>query len=81
MDWGGPSANGRAGLHNATPDQSLHRPGIMRGIPPLDITTEKSLLRIEAAADCILAETGIIYCDDPATLALRQAAGSGSAAR
>lgn len=53
----------------------------MRGIPPLDITTEKGLLRIEATADRILAETGIIYCDDPATLALRQAAGCGSAAR
>ena len=33
------------------------------------------MLRIEATADRILAETGIIVCDDPATLSLSQAAG------
>lgn len=41
---------------------------IERGIPPYDIMSEENLIRIEAAADRILAETGIEFRDDPQTL-------------
>jgi len=49
---------------------------IRRGLPPFDILSEEGLLRIEAAADRILAETGIEFRDDPATLALWRCAGA-----
>lgn len=38
---------------------------IVRGIPTYDIMGEENLARIEAAADRILAETGIEFRDDP----------------
>jgi len=44
------------------------RPYIMRNIPPYDVLSEENLLRIEAAADRILAETGIEFRDDPVAL-------------
>lgn len=41
---------------------------IVRGIPPYDIMSEENLIRIEAAAEHILAEIGIEFRDDPQTL-------------
>ena len=71
-------AGGRHGRgeRDAQPDSGLHRPYILRGIPPYDIASEDGLLRIEAAADRILAETGILFRDDPAALALWKKAGA-----
>ena len=56
--------------------QGLHRPYIVRNIPTYDILGEESLLRIEATADRILAEVGIEFRDDPATLELWRKAGA-----
>jgi trimethylamine--corrinoid protein Co-methyltransferase len=47
---------------------SVGRPYITRNIPTYDILSEENLLRIEAAADRILAETGIEFRDDPQAL-------------
>lgn len=55
------------------------RPGvpyITRGIPPYEVLSEENLLRIEAAADRVLAETGIEFRDDPAALDLWRRAGA-----
>ena len=49
------------------------RPYIVRGIPTYDILGEENLRRIEAAADRILAETGIEFRDDPQALDLWRA--------
>ncbi len=46
----------------------LHRPYITRNIPTYDILSEENLVRIEAAADRILAEVGIEFRDDPVVL-------------
>lgn len=46
----------------------LGRPYILRNIPTYDVLSEENLLRIEAAADRILAETGIEFRDDPMAL-------------
>ena len=46
----------------------IARPFIARNIPTYDILSEENLLRIEAAADRILAETGIEFRDDPVAL-------------
>lgn len=46
----------------------LGRPFILRNIPTYDILSEENLIRIERAADRILAETGIEFRDDPAAL-------------
>jgi trimethylamine--corrinoid protein Co-methyltransferase len=51
-------------------------PYIRRGIPPYDILGEEALVRIEAAADRILAETGIDFRDDPPALDLWRRAGA-----
>jgi len=63
------SRSGRAArrAERAAPQQ-LHAPYIVRGIPTYDILGEESLLRIEAAADRILAEIGIDFRDDPGAL-------------
>ena len=58
----------------ATP--SLARPYIQRAIPPYDIVGEEGLAKIEAAADRILAETGIEFRDDPVALAHWRRAGA-----
>ncbi|XBQ03089.1 MAG: trimethylamine methyltransferase family protein [Stappia sp.] len=50
---------------------------ITRQIPPYDILDEERLLRIEAAADRILAEIGVEIRGDDAALALFRAAGAG----
>ncbi|PKP74520.1 MAG: trimethylamine methyltransferase [Alphaproteobacteria bacterium HGW-Alphaproteobacteria-6] len=44
------------------------RPYIVRNIPTYDILSEENLVRIEAAADRILAETGIEFRDDEVAL-------------
>ncbi|OYU19431.1 MAG: trimethylamine methyltransferase [Rhodobacteraceae bacterium PARR1] len=49
---------------------------IVRGIPTYDVMGEESLQKIEAAADRILAETGIEFRDDPEALTLWRAAGA-----
>ncbi len=44
------------------------RPYILRNIPTYDVLSEENLLKIEAAADRVLAETGIEFRDDPVAL-------------
>lgn len=44
------------------------RPYISRNIPTYDVLSEENLIRIEAAADRILAETGMEFRDDPVVL-------------
>ncbi|MGB4827002.1 MAG: trimethylamine methyltransferase family protein [Paracoccaceae bacterium] len=46
----------------------MGRPFIVRNIPPYDVLSEENLLRIERAADRVLAETGIEFRDDPVAL-------------
>ena len=46
----------------------LSRPYITRNIPTYDIMGEENLQKIEAAADRILAETGILFRDDPVVI-------------
>ncbi len=66
----GPTRSGRAArlTKHAAPAHDLGRPFILRNLPPYDILSDDNLVRIEAAADRILAETGIEFRDDPATL-------------
>lgn len=52
------------------------RPYIVRNIPTYDVLGEENLLRIEAAADRILAETGIEFRDDPVALGHWRRAGA-----
>jgi trimethylamine--corrinoid protein Co-methyltransferase len=52
----------------ATRGGGMGRPYIIRNIPTYDIMSEENLLRIEAAADRILAETGIEFRDDPVSI-------------
>lgn len=44
------------------------RPYIIRNVPTYDVLGEENLIRIERAADRILAETGIEFRDDPVAL-------------
>ena len=46
----------------------MGRPYILRNIPAYDVISEENLLKIEAAADRILAETGIEFRDDAIAL-------------
>jgi trimethylamine--corrinoid protein Co-methyltransferase len=55
---------------------AVGRPYILRGIPPYDVLSEEGLGRIEATAERILAEVGIEFRDDPATLAHWRRAGA-----
>ncbi|MGB8813884.1 MAG: trimethylamine methyltransferase family protein, partial [Paracoccaceae bacterium] len=52
------------------------RPYIMRNIPTYDILSEENLLKVEHAADRILAETGIEFRDDPVAIELWRKAGA-----
>ena len=54
----------------------MGRPYIVRNIPTYDVLSEENLLRIEAAADRVLAETGIEFRDDPVALDLWRGAGA-----
>ena len=56
--------------------EGLGRPYIVRNIPTYDILSEENLVRIERAADQILAEVGIEFRDDPAALELWRRAGA-----
>lgn len=72
---------GRAGRQARQAERAMKgggmgRPYIQRNIPPYEILSEENLLRIEAAADRILAETGIEFRDDPVPLDLWRAAGA-----
>jgi trimethylamine--corrinoid protein Co-methyltransferase len=67
------SDNRRSGRQARAAERSrkgtgIGRPYIVRNIPTYDILSEENLLRIEAAADRILAETGIEFRDDPVAL-------------
>ena len=46
----------------------IGRPYIVRNIPPYDVLGEENLVRIETAADRILAEVGLQFRDDPVAL-------------
>ena len=46
----------------------MGRPYIVRNIPTYDVLSEENLLKVEHAADRILAETGIEFRDDPVAL-------------
>ncbi len=52
----------------ATKGGGMGRPYILRNIPTYDVLSEENLQRIEAAADRVLAETGIEFRDDPVAL-------------
>lgn len=56
--------------------QGVGRPWIVRNIPTYDVLSEENLLRIEHAADRILAEVGIEFRDDPEALELWRRAGA-----
>ncbi|MDA0722115.1 trimethylamine methyltransferase family protein [Yoonia sp.] len=52
------------------------RPYIVRNIPTYDVLSEENLIRVERAADRILAETGIEFRDDPEVLEMWRKAGA-----
>ena len=56
-------------------NQHLHVPYIVRNIPPYDLLDEENLVKIETAADTILAEIGIEFRDDEETVRLFKKAG------
>ena len=60
----------------AGPQAGPRVPYIVRGIPTYDVLGEENLQKIEAAADRILAETGIDFRDDPEALELWRRAGA-----
>jgi trimethylamine--corrinoid protein Co-methyltransferase len=70
--------SGRAArqIERSGPRAGLGVPYIVRGIPTYDVMSEENLARIEAAADRILAETGILFRDDPQALDLWRNAGA-----
>lgn len=70
------AGRGARTAERAAPKGGPGVPYIVRGIPPYDILDEERLIRIEAAADRILAETGIDFRDDPVALDLWRAAGA-----
>ncbi len=70
------SGRGARAAERAGPRGGPGVPYIVRGLPPYDILSEESLVRIEAAADRILAETGIDFRDDAQALALWRRAGA-----
>lgn len=62
---GGRNARRELRAHGAA---GVGRPYIVRNIPPYDVLSEESLVRIEQTADRILAEIGIEFRDDPVAL-------------
>ena len=71
---GGRDGRRSSSLDAAPPHLSV--PFIIRNIPTYDILGEENLLKIEAAADRILAEVGIEFRDDPVALQLWKSAGA-----
>ena len=65
-----PTRSGRQArqAERSTRGGGIGRPYIIRNIPSYDVLSEENLIRIEAAADRILAETGIEFRDDPVAL-------------
>jgi len=61
---------------DSTPNRHLMAPYIKRHIPAYDLLGEENLLKIERAADTILAEIGIEFRDDPETVRLFRQAGA-----
>ncbi len=61
---------------DATPNRQLMVPYITRHIPAYDLLDDENLLKIEQAADTILAEIGIEFRDDPDTVRLFRQAGA-----
>ena len=80
MSLAEPTPRARSGRAARRADRSAPQvaraPYIVRGIPTYDILSEEALLRIEHAADRILAETGIDFRDDDEALALWRKAGA-----
>ena len=73
MDTDTPTRPHRAGRAARAEERSHRsagpgRPYILRNIPTYDILSDENLTRIEAAADRILAETGIEFRGDPVAL-------------
>ena len=66
----------RPARREASAAPHLKVPFIRRNIPTYDILSEENLQRIEKTADRILAEIGIEFRDDPATLDLWRGAGA-----
>ncbi len=58
------------------PNQHLVVPYITRRIPAYELLHEEGLLKIEQAADTILAEIGVEFRDDPETMELFARAGA-----
>ena len=71
-------AGGRDGRRTGQSAAPPHRatPYIIRNIPTYDILGEESIIRIEEAADRILAEIGIEFRDDPVALQHWKSAGA-----
>ena len=71
-------SGGRAAQREARSQRGagLGRPYIIRNIPTFDIMSEENLVRIEGAADRILAEVGIEFRDDAAALSHWRRAGA-----
>jgi trimethylamine---corrinoid protein Co-methyltransferase len=72
------SRSGRAArqTERAAGSKGVHRPYIIRNIPTYDVLSDENLVRIEATADRILAEIGIEFRDDPASMDLWRKAGA-----
>ena len=68
MDSKGRSGRQARQLERSKKGGGMGRPYIVRNIPTYDVLAEENLLRIEAAADRVLAETGIEFRDDPVAL-------------
>ena len=68
MDSKGRSGRQARQLERSRKGGGMGRPYIIRNIPTYDVLSEENLLRIEAAADRVLAETGIEFRDDPVAL-------------
>ena len=76
MDSKGRSGRQARQLERSKKGGGMGRPYITRNIPTYDVLSEENLQRIEAAADRVLAETGIEFRDDPVALDLWRRAGA-----
>ncbi len=70
MQYNKPVRSGRIARQTARAQKGggVGRPFIIRNIPTYDVLSDENLIRIENAADRILAETGIEFRDDPTAL-------------
>lgn len=72
----GGGRDGRRAAGRGERPPHLAAPFIVRNIPTYDVLSEDNLIKIEAAADRILAEIGIEFRDDPVALEHWKAAGA-----